>query len=169
MTLNTVFEKEICGRCHGTGQFSFNQVDGSRCYGCGGKGERLTKRGAAANAYFLSLCQTPLSALSVGDVIQCEQMSVDGSHRLRYFAQIVEISEPRELSRSLNHATGEWRSNIGVVVKTAHEKHGSSGLAANSETLVRKAQSPEEKAAKIADALAYQARLTKTGEERKRP
>lgn len=28
----------VCGRCGGTGSYSFNQFDGSRCYGCNGKG-----------------------------------------------------------------------------------------------------------------------------------
>jgi len=27
-----------CGRCGGSGHYSFNQIDGSRCYGCGGAG-----------------------------------------------------------------------------------------------------------------------------------
>lgn len=28
----------VCERCGGCGRYSFNQVDGSRCYGCNGKG-----------------------------------------------------------------------------------------------------------------------------------
>lgn len=28
----------VCGRCGGSGRYSFNQIDGSRCYGCNGKG-----------------------------------------------------------------------------------------------------------------------------------
>lgn len=26
----------VCGRCGGTGNYSYNQIDGSRCYGCNG-------------------------------------------------------------------------------------------------------------------------------------
>ena len=29
----------LCGRCGGSGRFSFNQIDGDRCYGCGGGGK----------------------------------------------------------------------------------------------------------------------------------
>lgn len=37
--------KETCGRCGGTGQYSFNQMDGTRCYGCmGAKVKLVVKR-----------------------------------------------------------------------------------------------------------------------------
>jgi hypothetical protein len=28
-----------CGRCGGSGEYSFNHMDGTRCYGCGGTGK----------------------------------------------------------------------------------------------------------------------------------
>ncbi len=34
------FPLETCGRCGGCGQYSFNALDGTRCYGCGGTGKR---------------------------------------------------------------------------------------------------------------------------------
>ena len=39
-----------CYRCGGTGEFSFNQVDGKRCYGCNGTGWAI-KRGKTAKAW----------------------------------------------------------------------------------------------------------------------
>ena len=33
----------VCGRCGGCGQYSFNQVDGTRCYGCAGVGHVLPR------------------------------------------------------------------------------------------------------------------------------
>jgi len=30
--------EQICPRCLGTGRYSYNQIDGSVCYGCNGKG-----------------------------------------------------------------------------------------------------------------------------------
>lgn len=33
----------VCDRCCGTGQYSFNQIDGTTCYGCGGAGHRYPK------------------------------------------------------------------------------------------------------------------------------
>lgn len=48
---SAIFETEHCGRCGGTGHYSYNQVDGTVCYGCGGSGKKLTKRGAAAKKF----------------------------------------------------------------------------------------------------------------------
>ncbi|WP_428957872.1 hypothetical protein [Streptomyces sp. cg35] len=42
------FETQDCGRCGGTGEYSFNQLDGTRCYGCGGSGQRYSARGRRA-------------------------------------------------------------------------------------------------------------------------
>jgi len=52
MSLNTIFEKEVCGRCGGTGKYSYCQVHGTKCFGCAGAGEIVTKRGFAARAHF---------------------------------------------------------------------------------------------------------------------
>lgn len=34
------FPLETCGRCGGGGEYSYNAMDGTRCYGCGGTGVR---------------------------------------------------------------------------------------------------------------------------------
>jgi hypothetical protein len=39
-----------CGRCGGSGRFSFNALDADRCYGCGGTGVVHTK-GSSAKAF----------------------------------------------------------------------------------------------------------------------
>lgn len=61
-TKNTaiVYERQPCGRCGGSGRYSFNQIDGDRCYGCGGTGQKLTKRGAAAYAFASELLDVPV-------------------------------------------------------------------------------------------------------------
>lgn len=38
---------DVCGRCGGSGQYSHNQMDGSRCYGCDGKGQIFPRNLAA--------------------------------------------------------------------------------------------------------------------------
>jgi hypothetical protein len=38
----------VCSRCGGSGRYSFNQVDGDRCYGCRGAGNCLPSEGAFA-------------------------------------------------------------------------------------------------------------------------
>ena len=59
-----VFESAVCSRCGGTGHYSFNQKDGSVCFGCGGKCERLTKRGKAAQIHYSAKLK-----ISVNDVV----------------------------------------------------------------------------------------------------
>jgi hypothetical protein len=48
LRLKDIIETQTCGRCGGTGQYSFNLMHGSMCYGCQGKKLKDTKRGAAA-------------------------------------------------------------------------------------------------------------------------
>lgn len=48
----SIFETQTCNRCGGSGRYSFNLRDGDMCYGCSGRGEQLTKRGAAAQKYY---------------------------------------------------------------------------------------------------------------------
>ena len=42
------FETEICTRCGGTGNYSFNLINGSTCFKCKGKKLQYTKRGKVA-------------------------------------------------------------------------------------------------------------------------
>jgi hypothetical protein len=68
------FSVEDCTRCHGTGKYSFNQVDGDKCYGCNGSGLKLTRKAAkawkayqeAAEAAMVSTC----GEAKVGDRIK---------------------------------------------------------------------------------------------------
>lgn len=61
------FEIEVCGRCGGVGRYSYNLIHGDRCYGCGGAGKRLTKRGAAAHEFYINQQIRPMSEIRVGD------------------------------------------------------------------------------------------------------
>lgn len=62
----SVFEHVTCSRCLGTGQYSYNQIDGSRCYGCQGTGNKYTKRGAVARAWWKAQTEMVASEVTVG-------------------------------------------------------------------------------------------------------
>lgn len=62
-------ERQTCGRCGGSGKYSYCQMYGDRCFQCGGSGVVLTKRGAAAANYLRSLRTVPASDVKVGDEI----------------------------------------------------------------------------------------------------
>lgn len=36
------YETKDCSRCGGSGRYSFNMMDGDKCYGCNGSGKQLT-------------------------------------------------------------------------------------------------------------------------------
>ena len=43
----SLIELEVCSRCGGDGHYSYNQMHGTMCYGCGGNGKsypRITKK-----------------------------------------------------------------------------------------------------------------------------
>jgi hypothetical protein len=58
-TVKIHFEEEPCGRCGGTGTYSFNQRDGHVCWGCSGKKTRFSRRGRTAfDAYEKALAES---------------------------------------------------------------------------------------------------------------
>lgn len=63
------FEYATCGRCAGSGSYSYCSMYGSVCFGCGGRGIKLTKRGSAANAFFNALRSRKAADFKAGDLI----------------------------------------------------------------------------------------------------
>jgi hypothetical protein len=51
----TKIETTTCGRCLGSGKYSYHQEHGNVCFNCNGKGEIYTKRGLVAISYFKKL------------------------------------------------------------------------------------------------------------------
>lgn len=67
------YERQVCTRCGGSGQFSYNAIDGSRCYGCGGSGQQLTRNGKAAKKRVAKMiddmCTVPVSSIVAGQSV----------------------------------------------------------------------------------------------------
>jgi len=153
-TAPTALETQTCTRCGGSGRYSYNQIDGDRCYGCNGKGIAYTKRGAAAAAFLSALRKVRLDQLQVGDF-----MLNDSTGK---FYRVTEI-KPNHSVKSMNKTTGAWEVLDYLEVTTER-----GGLIAPPNTPVRKGFNAEQKAAQMQQALDYQATLTKTGKPRKR-
>lgn len=163
--MTTAFETEACTRCGGTGRFSHNG-EHDRCYKCDGKNgcRAYTKRGRAAKDYYLSKLYLRPDEVKVGDVIAfygIKQLTV---------AKI----EIMQSGSWLNPNTGDWEPIFHYVFENEKGLKGSiqklknyDDTVANS-FLVRRLPTPDENKAAIADALAYQATLTKAGTPRKR-
>lgn len=62
-----------CGRCGGTGHYSYNQIDGTMCYGCGGKGVVIDKK-AAKKAGINITPTAELKTCKPGDIIESSKL-----------------------------------------------------------------------------------------------
>lgn len=148
------FETENCTRCGGTGQHSFNG-EHSRCYKCDGKNgcRALTKRGIAAKEYYLAKFQLRAADVKVGDVIRADNIK-----------QLTVASVAVVPSRTRFIRDGEW-IDAPDQVRIDGPK---ASIQLGPDSMVRRLPTAEENEAAIADALAYQAALTKAGKPRKR-
>ncbi len=70
MTVESPIERETCGRCGGTGHYSYNQIEGSRCFGCRGKGTVLTKRGEVVAKWINEQLSMKASEVVAGQTIK---------------------------------------------------------------------------------------------------
>jgi hypothetical protein len=164
-TRKLLFESQTCTRCGGCGEYSYNQRDGRTCYGCGGTGVQLTKRGAVAQAHYRSLLTRSMDQLKVGDVVQVGGCTMGGGV-YNYFAPIVEI----DLTPRVSQWSGPERTPVETVTFTTdHPKYGRSGLSAQVSHQVRIKGTDDERAAARKAALELQASLTKQGKPRARP
>ena len=85
------FPLEVCNRCHGTGNHSYNEVDGTTCYGCSGSGFKIIKRAEKAYAAFKTAykeAQRPqVQNLKVGDYIA----------RLNVWSRVIRVTKTDEV------------------------------------------------------------------------
>lgn len=138
---STNFEHEVCSRCGGTGEFSYNPRDNKRCLRCNGSGWVLTKRGGAAQAYFTRLLSKPASEVAIGDMVKDD---------LSGWQTVVSIRNNSEGNTfDVTYANGGCFHNVPA------------------DMLFRVAFTAEQKSPLLAQALAYQESLTKSGAPRK--
>jgi hypothetical protein len=84
---------ETCGRCCGTGRYSYNQMDGDKCYGCMGCGRRIVRITG-------KLVTEALARIAAGEL--------DG-----YFATCKRNAEARAMLAPLTETiTATWKNSI---------------------------------------------------------
>ena len=159
MKAKPTFEHETCSRCCGTGNYSYNPVSGSRCFGCGGIGYKLTKRGRAAQNFLNAMREMPLENFEIGDLIR-----FDGFHAGSY---VEPTRWAKVISKEIVPATEVgYVNNYELCVKVETSQGTVTGFVGGKSTW-RKGFSAEQKQAQVNEALAYQETLTKTGKPRK--
>ena len=150
-------ERQTCGRCGGSGKYSYCQMYGDRCFGCQGRGEVLTKRGAAAAQYLIGLRSKPAGEVQVGDVIEVNL------GRARW-GKVLAVKPDTTVVRSFVDGVEQPRPEGLLSIET--DKLVMCGL--SPEAPVRVAQSKERELETLRLAVEYQGTLTKQGKPRKR-
>lgn len=154
-----LFETETCSRCGGSGKYSFCEMYRDVCFKCRGQKVTYTKRGKAAQQFYIDLCTVSITEVKVGDIIQCCPL-----HRGSYRAQVVAVEFKKDAGSSLKDGVMVPYDNILLV--TEHPKYGRYSLqASTSHTLRVYRQGDDER---LKQALAYQESLTKQGKPRKK-
>jgi hypothetical protein len=150
------FESRTCPRCGGSGEYSHCEQYGTRCFKCQGRKQVLTARGVAAAEFFrASLCK-PASEFKAGDRVYIDGLFVAG------WRVITEIKPEPNFALVLAHAPRTLQGG-GSYTEPGIQEYGCSAG-----TMLRAAFTAEEKAPKMAAALAYQETLTKKGTVSKR-
>lgn len=144
------FESQTCGRCGGSGRYSFNQMNGDRCFGCGGTGYKLTKRGAAAKAFYTAKLERPAGEVVVGDYV-LETIGMFGPFR---WLKVEEIA-PDPL-------------NDGYITLKLTRGGKCVYIGIRQVSPVKTIKTEEQRLGYLAEALAYQDTLTKVGKPAKR-
>lgn len=75
MKATDLFETAECGRCGGSGHYSFNMMSGTVCFGCGGSGIKFTKKGAAAKTAWIEAYQ---KTAKVSDLVPGDKVMMSG-------------------------------------------------------------------------------------------
>lgn len=72
-----------CNRCGGSGQYSYNPMHGSRCYGCGGSGVTYLfgKAATALRSYIRARREPTAAQLEIGDTVAVYADSCNLAHR----------------------------------------------------------------------------------------
>lgn len=138
----TAFETTPCGRCGGGGSYSFNLMHGSTCYGCGGTGKVLTKRGKAAQKAFRQSITRPANTVQPGWLVWWADVNPMAQGRW------VRVNDVQEVNGATEFTTpGGTKAAIGPATSP-----------------IRAVESVAERDAAVQKALALQATLNpKTG------
>lgn len=158
-----LFESQVCGRCGGSGSYSYCSMYGSRCFGCGGRGEKLTKRGAAAQAYFTALASKPASEFKPGDLIRMSNVTTGGD-TYTAFETVVSVAPAGDKFQAFSNGV---RVGLDALEIVTTRKGCESSTFTSPGTTYRRGLTAEEKKELIEKAMAYQATLTKLGKPRK--
>lgn len=115
---------KVCKRCDGSGKYSFNQIDGSRCYGCNGlrvtgiqfDADTLRQLQAKADEGVLTIYLTSLKARGQYVAAEKELMARWGACNFDSHYNWKEASK---------QVAGEWHRDVADINKRAYAANNS--------------------------------------------
>lgn len=146
MTDKDGFETQTCGRCHGSGHFSYCPGRGTVCFDCNGRKIVLSKRGLAARAHLDALRSKPVHEIAPGDEVLLRGAGKWGTVKRVQVSGCARIRD------------GEAIPMIDVICDA-----GFGFTVENLDSIVRVRARGEWAAETLRQALAYQSTLTKAG------
>lgn len=157
MPKKLLFDHETCTRCCGTGSFSYCQSYGTTCFKCHGNGVTLTKKGAAANAWFHAKKKKVAAEVKVG-----EWMVVEGCPGFSK-NEVVKVTFAgfKETGNKYMGKDGEWKDYF--IVEGVNAKGETHGVHTFENAEVTMAFGKAETLALKLEAKAFEATLTKAG------
>jgi hypothetical protein len=153
-------ETTTCGRCGGSGRYSYCTMYGSTCFGCGGSGKKFTKRGAVAHRFLEDLRSVRVEDLKVGDLVR-ERVGLSSTVTF-YTVAMIDSGPASDFGYSAEN------TSICYQYTLTHAKHQSTVVTAFEGSKVRKGWTAEEKQAQLRKAIEFQSTLTARGEPRRR-
>lgn len=158
-------ETAVCGRCGGSGRYSWCQMYKDRCFKCGGKGKVYTARGLVTHNHLVALRSKRADQLAAGDVIRAEVEfnPNSGCGKLKFVTLLSVRFERREEQGYTLSVSGEKVYREPCIVLECAELRWHVGA----DTMIRVALTAEQKTATLKAALDFQNTLTKKGKARK--
>lgn len=90
----------VCGRCGGSGRYSFNQMDGDRCYGCNGKGHVKPTEGQLGDMLVAAEeCATDGRLAAYLDFLEALRVSKNATDKIMAAWKATGISEAYDWTR----------------------------------------------------------------------
>jgi hypothetical protein len=150
------YETEVCGRCGGSGHYSYCQMWGTICFQCRGAGKHASKRGAAAMAYARDLRTVKASEVRVGWWLYVDASPL-GGHRAGWYV-VEEITQG-----GAEYAVRQMVDGVEVWKPYTYLKTRVMSLGFCEDSTVQAVPGKERLVEIRALAMAYQATLTKQG------
>ncbi|MCC0004650.1 MAG: hypothetical protein H6872_05730 [Methylobacteriaceae bacterium] len=89
----------VCGRCCGTGAYSFNQIDGDRCFGCHGSGHAA------------------VAPSNIASVVAAARLAIADGRHARYLDALANQRQAAEMSKRIFEA---WRASAAARGNPSH-------------------------------------------------